>query len=859
VHDSIDYQRIKVSVFNDDRKTELIGDTFISLMDVIQPGGGQADGWHTLDCRGKYAGEIRIEFTYYDTRPKAEKAGIEKKKETAQTEGASPTITGPRGARGARETAPIKRRPLPSDPTAASSSPLSTLEHRGLQGARAAAGPRELGSPRHAQEPAAIQPSRRPVPEQSSAPSSNHSTPRQQPPQETYAHSSPRSSDPNLARHSENFDMSYAAPKPYEVKPVDALPRHVTDSGHGRTMSQTELRSERGHPQPPPADALHSHSAPVLPTQHSYELEQQYSSAHDSYDDPSYHVAPLRSNLRNQEHGSPADQFRPNSYIEAHEDAHSRRRQSAMQPTVEDEDFDLPPPPPAHRKNAATIPHQHSYSSPNPYAAEPSAPHNFGRYHEQAPEPGYDLQRQPYAAPDFEYRQPGERRYTHPRPAQSNSRPVSRGDTMATSPLKHEMSLPSALVAGFDANRGKRDSYQAPPSYEPPARLRQYSEPAEYRAPPEYTTPIQPHELVHYQSQPPEDSYYDHDPPEEPRRRSPMTEYAPVYRPRAHSPNPPRAHSRNPSPMPSPRHSPHPMEDRAPRMTGRSMPTRKSVSPRPPTRDEDFGQRRLSGIPFGPDDFNVLNPSLSKPGDDEPERPGSRMEYNDKGQIVTFSGRVVDASDHLPIDNWAPEPEPKGTVKDKAPRIRAQLNGSRGLQEAQMREEKYRRDRSERDRISMAADVTFGSTESNPSQALVMTRRMPDSFDPSNALVLADRDAYDRRPVSRGYESARPVSRGYESARPVSRGYESAGRPVSRGYEASARSREVLRERNTPNAYGSFGRSHAGGAPPIPAKIPLGMQNEDMALSLELQSIDIGPGGGSRRPRTRGREYGTYA
>ena len=50
------------------------------------------------------------------------------------------------------------------------------------------------------------------------------------------------------------------------------------------------------------------------------------------------------------------------------------------------------------------------------------------------------------------------------------------------------------------------------------------------------------------------------------------------------------------------------------------------------------------------------------------------MEYNDKGQIVTFSGRVVDASDHLPIDNWAPEPEPKGTVNDKAPRIRAQLN-----------------------------------------------------------------------------------------------------------------------------------------------------------------------------------------
>lgn len=287
------------------------------------------------------------------------------------------------------------------------------------------------------------------------------------------------------------------------------------------------------------------------------------------------------------------------------------------------------------------------------------------------------------------------------------------------------------------------------------------------------------------------------------------------------------------------------MDDRVERGPTRSMPTRKSVSPRPPPPEE----RRLSGVPFGPDDFNVLNPSLSKPADDEPERPGSRMEYNDKGQIVTFSGRVVDASDHLPIDNWAPEPEPKGTVKDKNPRIRATLNGSRSLQEAQLREERYRRDRSERDRIATAADVTFGSAEPVPSTALVMTRR-PD-FDPSSALVLADRDsAYDRRPVSRGYESARPVSRGYDS---------SSARPGSRGYEASPRSREALRERHTPNSYG--GR-HAA-APPIPAKIPLdrGAQNEDVALSLELQSIDIGPGGGGgggRRPRTRGREYGAY-
>lgn len=661
----------------------------------------------------------------------------------------------------------------------------------------------------------------------SAAPVSRDTTPvRQQPPQDPYTPPNPRTSNPSLAQHSDNFDMSYAAPKPYEVKPVDALPRHMTDAGHGRTMSQEDFRSPRAHAQPPPAEPIHSHSAPVLPTQHTYESDQRYSNANspiyaqDPYDDPSYHVAPLRSsrsNLRNQEQASPVELYRPNSYIDAssYDDSHSLRRQSAMQPTVEDEDFDLPPPPPAHRKNATTLPHKYSHSSSNPH--ESPAPLNFTRHQEPSPEPSYDLQRQPYAAPDYEYRQPGERRYTHPRPSvQTNSRPVSR-DTMAPSPLRQDSSLPAALVAGLDVSRRERDSYQAPPAYEMPPRLRQYSEPAEYRAPREYTTPVQPHELVHYQAQPAQDSYYDHDPPEEPRRRSPVRDYAPVYKPRAHSPNP------------SPRHSPNPIDERASRMPARSMPTRKSVSPRPPPPDEDFGQRRLSGVPFGPDDFNVLNPSLAKPASDEPERPGSSMEYNDKGQIVTFSGRVVDASDHLPIDNWAPEPEPKGTVKNKEPRIRAQLNGSRGLQDAQAREEKYRRDRAERDRIRSAADVTFGAAEPIPSQALVMTRRQPD-IDPSNALVLADRDA--------GYDNRRPVSR---------------------GYEPSSRSREALRERHTPNSYGSYSSRHAG-APPIPAKIPLdrGLQNEDAALSLELQSIDIGPGSGARRPRTRGREYGAY-
>jgi hypothetical protein len=80
VHDSPDYYQLKVSVFNDDKKTDLIGETWIPLEMVVVPGGGQNDLWHNLQCKGRYAGEIRIELTYYDTRPREEKP-VDKRRE----------------------------------------------------------------------------------------------------------------------------------------------------------------------------------------------------------------------------------------------------------------------------------------------------------------------------------------------------------------------------------------------------------------------------------------------------------------------------------------------------------------------------------------------------------------------------------------------------------------------------------------------------------------------------------------------------------------------------------------------------------------------------------------------------------
>lgn len=101
VHESPDYHNLKVSIFNDDKKTDLIGEAYISLQDVCIPGGGKHDGWHALNFKGKYAGEINLELTYYDSRPP-----VENKRRVSGMSSADG---------GQRKTAPIKRRPLPAE------------------------------------------------------------------------------------------------------------------------------------------------------------------------------------------------------------------------------------------------------------------------------------------------------------------------------------------------------------------------------------------------------------------------------------------------------------------------------------------------------------------------------------------------------------------------------------------------------------------------------------------------------------------------------------------------------------------------------------------------------------------------
>lgn len=153
MHDSADYYNIKLSVFSEDKKTDLIGESFLDLSNVIVPGGGKNDIWQGLTCKGKYAGEIRLELTYYDSRPKAERP--RRASNAATEDGAS--------------RPKVKRRPLPGSgsvagsvapsvagsvvgpsptPSVAPSNPVESFPQSfPLPAARPRHGPRELGTP----------------------------------------------------------------------------------------------------------------------------------------------------------------------------------------------------------------------------------------------------------------------------------------------------------------------------------------------------------------------------------------------------------------------------------------------------------------------------------------------------------------------------------------------------------------------------------------------------------------------------------------------------------------------------------------------------------------------------------------
>ncbi|KAK3900774.1 hypothetical protein C8A05DRAFT_45455 [Staphylotrichum tortipilum] len=645
VHDSPDYFQLKVSVFNDDKKTELIGETWIDLRDIVVPSGGQSDQWHQLGCRGKYAGEVRIEITYYDSRPKPEKPAVKAKPPfAADADPGTPAAAGPR---------PVpKRRPLPSDPVTGKSPapPSPAPEHEETP---PPARPQPAAAPVPQQQQPPPQPeqynSGPPAPTQQQYYDQHPNQPRQEPSRE-FGTPSRHPDPPTQQYHTPDRPDQYE----YAVQHHDqGYSPHYQQQGFDRRDSYGFGQNDMGAPEddrppPPPAHRSRTGSNPSMnaafqatpPTMRQDVLrsEAHRNSVSGSYPGrPTYKAQdPPQPAAHAGSHYSHPDQVTPSRHY-SYDLAFDQNR--TMQATVEDVPESPDSANPRRRTSGWAHPQaqQPQHFDPEYDMSASPAPLSLAarpdpRY--QEPNGGYQMDAPDVRRESADYGQ-NYGRYSEPSLPSHAPHPdqralTYRGELDDTSNSYSAPPVPASLVPGVDPNIAQEMAERMNQDRRQSTQQRGYNQQALVETPrgrsmnDRYGQDASPG----YNAAPPAHG------------RSPVTytngpstsSVNVVIKSRAYSPNPPR----DPSPNPL-------------RQTIR----RKSVSPRPPTESN-----RLSGVPFGPDSYNSLNPSASSAAlrDDAAARPDY---HEETGKIITHDGRHVDPSDHLPMETWAPEPEAK--------------------------------------------------------------------------------------------------------------------------------------------------------------------------------------------------------
>lgn len=842
-------------MFNDDKKTELIGETWIDLRDIIVPGGGQSDDWQNLTCKGKYAGDIRIEITFYDSRPKPEKPFAKQRPlETDQAVGQTQPPKGP------------KRRPLPSDP------------YTGQAPAQPQPPPPPASShlPPDALTPDHIQPRT----SQSNIPlAPNHAHPQSAsgqygtPPSLRHRHADNYSSGPGSAYHTPTpgADASLVS-MDRERYPVYADDMAFAPDHQGHTPDKrytqatpygtladdpafrTEVDDER--PPPPPAhritpggtpepkhgpgrDVVHQSQTPPIMRKDVLRSEAHRQSGPSSNAYPGrpvyrgYDSAPASAPSANDPYAGEAEQASPprhHSYDAPYE-AHHR----SLQPTVEDvpdsEDY---------RRGAPRAPPYDEVV----YRNDPSPkPLNLMSGRNSAPAVHYDAPHGQSVSPDYARADLRSRASAPSYDARGNYAPYPSGQELelpvppargADNAVRFEIpAVPTSLIPGVDPNlsmelaqrtgedrRHERRNTQPAPQLPPVGSMRgrqMIDPPPNYGIPPRDTS-------QHFNPPQHYDNTYD---------RS-----AVLYDGGAPAPASMRGVS--------PGHSP----------SGHNVIKRKSVSPQPPP-----SEHRLSGVPFGPDSYDALNPVSAGA---KPKETVSTDYDEVNGKIITHDGREVDPSDHLPMDTWAPEPEPKTGKKSSDSGSRPSLSGPQppppsGRKPLRIRERPS----------SSLPPATYMSSEAKQQHplpppgtgrnrlqkkvarnsampALMSGANGPGGFSPLSPLPQPqdhrDRDDFAPRSLGRAstfdYENQAPP--------PV---YDV---PVPRGS----------------GVYGG-GRDHSSSAPPIPAKVPMtagamvpmgydrhgggggGGSGGEMTLMEEMSRIDLGTGRARRHAHQR--------
>ncbi|KAI9849901.1 MAG: hypothetical protein M1837_000115 [Sclerophora amabilis] len=825
VHDSADYYQLKISVFNDDKKTDLIGETFVNLEDVIVLGGGRFDGWNNLNYRGKYAGEIRVELTYYDLRPKVEKP-TEIPREVA-LDGMQNADRD--GVGGPRQLKQVKRRPLPADPTNLSSSPSSYSHLDQIQQSAAAQ------TPSPAYQSAAGSGMDYPV---------DYSTPEQMMLQSRHRDHPPPSDVDVAAQFSSSQNETFNLREDDYGFPMSDAGGYVDHSGaqaggdraphsyglsqppHGIAADGFRHPAEHTAPPPPPVHASrhvrptpqssvttghqslpHSHSAPPL-THHQSAPDQRISNAScdlsgpddEGYTHPfkreSYSHTPLRHQSQDEVYSRQATNFEGR-----------------------------PPPPPAHRSSGGSVTAPHNARQPAYGPMGFPAPLSISPKRATNPAASYNphgQQRNSYSASSSPRGRPAH----HPSGVQTSSRnipiqpippqvgvlnpepPVRDGGYQGAAPPNvapgYNMTMASEAVDRTSYERGTGMRSQAAPGF-----------PAAVRASPSHS----PHSMVH---------------PDNSATRSRL----------ANGSEAPRAH-RSSAPVIKPRAiSPD-----------RRSPSRKSVSPAPVA---SAPERRLSGVPFSPDAYDALNPNATSPGSVEPgsgyqtpehSRDSIHQDFvdasvvNSDEPIIGSDGRVIDPSDHLPTATWAPEPELKNPQKAGRPELRSRPS-PQGAQPMPQSTRRLPREQPARPQ-SITTPIHVPSPEPSPAPATpssggtrnrLQKRVRMQASSPGLAAKsspLASYDSQKSTPCSLPRRSTDDFAlrehENYPAHTPSPTGQMGFGGWGGRGAGT----------RNSPAA--------ASAAPPLPAKLPLNAGREDhSALSEELKSIDIGSAGRSR-------------
>ncbi|TPX06748.1 uncharacterized protein E0L32_002244 [Thyridium curvatum] len=859
VHDSPDYYQLKISVFNDDKRTDLIGECWIDLRDIIVSGGGQSDSWHTLNCRSKYAGDVRIEITYYDSRPKPEKP-VAKAKPVEQPEAHSSL---PRG--------PPKRRPLPSDPVTGQSPQPSIPEH-------AQTPPRPQPTP-----PTSYIPNQSPLQavEYQTPPSRRYPQPQPQSQPEQY---SPVPPNGGYAPPTGSADMQYA--QRGSMDRPDRYSGHAEESeygadyrrqSHNRYDSRSsfdetrssysmppvndprQLPADEDRPPPPPVHRTRNNSgaAQEAMLRSGYDLSPQKGTPPSMRHDVLRNEAHRKSISSSAYPGRPA--YRPYDSApaplpsspdyqspEPHQPSPPRHHSydsnydphfRSMQPTVEDAP-ESPSPVVQHsfRKSGSRAPPSpYDYDEPDYNNGASPAPLNLGGrgssasgHYTQSPAPIQNGQRRPETNSYAHSGSPissREREYV-PQMSTSPGAHDSRGsyskqysdprDTFVDEPVNSAgqyglPAVPASLVPGMDPNlsmdiaerinedsrRHQRRNTQ-PPMETPPRGRRMIEAGPGYApegSPQPYQTPQ--HTPQHQQS-------FDRSPVVYSGGQSPS-----IVKPRAISPNP--YHSGSPNPH-------HTIK-------------RKSISPAPPPSEG----RRLSGIPFGPDDYDALNPSVVSANSNE----SMRSDMNDAGKIVTHDGKEIDPSDHLPMDTWAPEPEPKKPSAPSTPTNRPSPAGAQPMPTSTGRRQLRIAGRPQ----SMASSpVTYGSDPPEPSpQPPPSTgrNRLQKKANRQSAMpvVMSGANGPGLGGGGGGGSPLAPLPHGHDNYTPPRQmvrasTFDSYYAPPNENHPVPSSSR-YGRPRSRGDERGGFGY-HPGpaGAPPVPAKIPL------------MNDGSMGPGGG---------------